>query len=59
MELLLLIIIIILLFGYIILLGVMVDYYAYKRKKYKEMLDKYMKESENDENEETNDNDRG
>ena len=55
MELLLVIIIIVLLFGYIIMLGVIVDYYSYKRR----MIDKYMKESENDENEETNDNDRG
>ena len=54
MELLLLIIIIILLFGYIILLGVMVDYYAYKRKKYKEMLEVFLKDEE-----ETEHNDRG
>lgn len=39
MELLLIIIVIVLVFGYIIMLGVIIDYYSYKRRKYKEMID--------------------
>ena len=39
MELLLIIAVIVLMFGYIVMLGVIIDYYSYKRRKYKEMID--------------------
>lgn len=63
MELLLIIIIIVLMFGYIIMLSVIIDYYSYKRRKYKEMIDNIKTKKEIierfiDDKEETTDRDR-
>ena len=53
MELLLIIAVIVLMFGYIILLGVVIDFYSYKRRKYKEMIERLTKNEK-----ETTDRDR-